>query len=143
MSQINTPRVILGGLVAGTVINVFEGLGGILYLEEMMAALEAREITLDTTGLAWGVRVLMGFVLGWVAIWFYAAVRPRFGPGPKTAAMVGLALWFGGNLLSIAASHFLGIFPNRVLVIWGVLGLAELIVATLAGAWMYSEDDES
>ena len=35
-----------------------------------------------------------GFLLGIVAVWLYAAIRPRFGPGPKTAAMAGLAVWF-------------------------------------------------
>jgi hypothetical protein len=33
------------------------------------------------------------FVLGILAVWTYAAIRPRFNAGPKTALCAGLAVW--------------------------------------------------
>jgi hypothetical protein len=30
-----------------------------------------------------------GFLIGIFAIWLYAAIRPRHGPGPKTAVCAG------------------------------------------------------
>jgi hypothetical protein len=35
--------------------------------------------------------------------------------------------------------QMLGIFPNQMLALWGVVGLVEMILAGLAGAWLYRE----
>jgi hypothetical protein len=37
----------------------------------------------------------MTFVLGFVMIFGYAAIRSRFGAGPKTAIIAALFAWFG------------------------------------------------
>jgi hypothetical protein len=37
----------------------------------------------------------------WI-MWLYAAIRPRYGPGPKTAAVAGFALWFIGSGLMLS-----------------------------------------
>ena len=34
--------------------------------------------------------ILVDFVLGLVVVWTYVAIRPRFGPGPKTALLAAL-----------------------------------------------------
>jgi len=33
----------------------------------------------------------------------------------------------------------LGLFPKRLLVVGGIVGLVEIIVASLVGAWLYKE----
>jgi hypothetical protein len=33
----------------------------------------------------------------------------------------------------------LGIYPNGMLVMWGVVGLLEMMVAAMVGAWIYRE----
>ena len=83
--------------------------------------------------------VVFNFVLGIALVWLYAAVRPRFGPGPKTAVITGLAAWvllwflgFGGNLIS-------GLFPTDLVVIIVIWEFFEVPIATLAGAWLYQE----
>jgi hypothetical protein len=139
MAGINTPRVLLGGLVAGVVINIFEALGSALYMEEMQAALEAHDLAFDMTPGMMAVSILMGFVAGFVAVWFYAACRPRFGPGPKTAARVAFVLFLGGYLLAILGYSFLGIYPIRTLILWAGIALVEMVLATVAGAWVYRE----
>jgi hypothetical protein len=139
MQGMDMPRVVLGGLVAGLVINLFEWLGGLLYMEDMFAALEAHELSFEMTPGMIVVSLLMGFLAGFVAVWFYAACRPRFGPGPKTAARVGLVLFLGGYLLAILGYSFLGIFPTRLLTVWAGVALVEMVLATIAGAWVYRE----
>src|SRR5437667_4515115 len=56
----------------------------------------ACEVTLSRAiaRIAIGVFVIGGFVLGVLLVWLYAAIRPRFGPGPKTSLIAGLVLWF-------------------------------------------------
>jgi hypothetical protein len=132
-------RVLAGGLVAGVVINVFEWLGSLLYMEEMLAALEVHDLSFETTPGMVVVSLFMGFVAGFVAVWFYAACRPRFGPGPGSAAKVAVFLFLGGYLLAIVGYSFLGIFPTRLLTLWAGVALVEMVVATIAGAWVYRE----
>jgi len=81
---------------------------------------------------------VLNLVLGTVLVWLYAAIRPRYGPGPKTAAIVGFAMW----LIMTAADVFfmsIGLLPVRALVAPIAVGLAAYIVATEAGAWLYKE----
>jgi hypothetical protein len=35
--------------------------------------------------------VINGFIASTARVWLYAAIRPRFGPGPATAIRAGLA----------------------------------------------------
>ena len=38
-------------------------------------------------------QVLLFVVMGIGLIWLYAAIRPRYGPGPRTAAIAGFVMW--------------------------------------------------
>ena len=138
MQGISARHVILGGLVTGLVINVGETvLNGYLlmphYADRMMAygvPESPYSVPIFTT---------YGFLLGIATIWLYAAVRPRFGPGPKTAITVGLFIWllYSG---SFANFHFaIPLFPVDVPLGNLAWGLVELPVATLLGAWIYRE----
>jgi hypothetical protein len=89
------------------------------------------------------VPILIGvaFLMGFLAIWLYAAIRPRFGPGPKTAAIAGLMVWALSHLWSgvYLANGYAGIFSAKLAWIPVVWGLFEAIIATLAGAALYKE----
>jgi hypothetical protein len=136
MKSINWGRVILGGIVAGVVVNISEWILNDMVLkrhnEEAMKALG------KTGSGSIPVWLLWGFVLGITAVWLYAAIRPRFGPGPGTALKAGLAVWILAYLLSGIAMTNLGIFPfNAVGFVWC---LVTALVATVAGAWLYKEE---
>lgn len=139
MGKINMGRVILGGLLAGLIINTGEFLlNGVLLnkdLEEMMKSLNKPAVG----GSAIAVFVAMGFVLGILIIWIYAAIRPRYGPGAKTAVCAALIAWALAYLYSAVGQAQMGIFPTRLLVIGTVWGLVELVIAGVAGAWLYKE----
>jgi hypothetical protein len=139
---INGARVILGGAVAGLIVNVSEYLvNNVLLGDEWSNAMEAlnrpSEMGSAATALFW----LWGFMTGMMALWLYAAVRPRFGPGPKTAILAAIAVWVPGSLLGVVFPAALDLFPVRLMAIGVVAGLVELVIATLAGAWLYKEAD--
>jgi hypothetical protein len=84
--------------------------------------------------LAWG------FLVGIFAVWLYAAIRPRYGAGPKTALCAGAAVWGLGYLLAVAGPIALHLFPRHIMAIGLVVGLVEVLVGTVAGAWLYREE---
>jgi hypothetical protein len=80
------------------------------------------------------------FVLGILAVWTYAAIRPRFGAGPSTAVCAGLAVWAMAYLYAGVYLHAgIMIYPAKLTWLPVAWGLVELPVATLAGAWLYKE----
>jgi hypothetical protein len=134
MGKLNWTRVILGGLVAGVIINVFEYvLNGVILAKDMEAAISTLGRQMGGAQLA--MFIAWGFLVGIFAIWLYAAIRPRYGAGPKTALCAGLAVWSLGYLLAAVTPLALNLFPTRLMVIGLAVGLAEVIVGTLAGAW--------
>ena len=139
MGKINVGRWIAGGLAAGVFVWLIEGAASTLYMEDMQAAMTAHNLSMEMTAGAWILSILVSLIGGLIAVFFYAAARTRFGPGPKTAILVAVALFAGGYLLSLAGYHMMGLFPLRLLVIWGSIGLVEMILATLLGAWIYRE----
>src|SRR5882724_7272885 len=99
MGKINWTRVILGGLVAGVIINVFEiALNGVVLAKDMEAAISALGRRMGGARLA--MFIAWGFLVGIFAIWLYAGIRPRYGAGPKAALCAGSAVWSLGYLLA-------------------------------------------
>ena len=141
MGKINGIRVLIGGLVAGVVINVLQFAAWALFVRPgLSAALEALGRPLQEsagTNVLWGV---WGFVVGILLIWLYAAIRPRYGAGPRTAAVAGIAAGLLLGLIpDIAWGSMLRLIPARVWAIDAVDTLVIAVVATLLGAWVYKE----
>lgn len=139
MSGINVGRWIMGGCAAGLLIWLFEGVASVLYMEEMTAALEAHGLSMEVSPALLALSVLLSLISGLLLVFFYAAVRPRFGPGPGTAILVAAALWLGGYFLSLVGYSMIGLYPGSTLVTWGVIGLVEMVLASILGAWIYRE----
>lgn len=83
--------------------------------------------------------IVNGFLTGIAAIWLYAAARPRFGPGAKTAALTGFGFWVIGYLLPAIGWAAIHIFPHRLTGISTAVELVEIILASIAGAALYKE----
>ena len=132
-------RVIVGGLVAGLIVNIGETILNVpLAGEEMAQALQARNLP-PVGGGAIGYFVIMCFLLGVLMVWTYAAVRPRLGPGPKTAVIVGALVWFMTLVWSGGSQVAMGIMPLSLTLFGLVWGLGELVIASLVGAKLYRE----
>jgi hypothetical protein len=92
--------------------------------------------TIGTTVLG----VVLGFVVGILAIWLYAAIRPRYGAGPGTAVLAGVAAGLlYGVFPDIGWGLTLRLIPARVWVGDAVFTLVAMVIATLLGAWVYKE----
>ena len=139
MNRINLPRVILGGLVAGLVVNIGEFLLNDVILRDQMREFFARFRLPDPGGSFLAVAVLLTFVLGIVIVWIYAAIRPRLGLGPKTAICAGLLAWFFVYVYTGILNGMIFQVPTNFIVIALVWGAVEYVVAALAGAWLYRE----
>jgi hypothetical protein len=139
MGKINLVRVVLGGLVAGFVINVFEFVLNGYFLandwRDLMDSLHLPQLGMDE--LFWFVG--LGFMLGLVAVWTYAAIRPRFGAGPKAAVYAALLVWVTAYVLGNAFPMVEGTITPAIAHTLMLVGLVEIIVATLAGAFVYKE----
>jgi hypothetical protein len=139
MGGINVGRWIAGGVAAGILIWLVEGAASVLYMEGMTAALETHGLAMDISPALFLITVLVSLVSGLVLVFFYAAARPRFGPGPRTAVIVAVALWLGGYFLSLIGYSMIGLYPNSMIATWGAIGLVEMILASILGAWIYRE----
>jgi hypothetical protein len=139
MSGINAGRWIAGGIAAGALMWVTEGLSGMSYQREMGAALTAHGLSMEISPESFLISVAASLIAGLSLVFLYAAARPRFGPGPRTAILVAVVLWAGGYFLSMLGYHLLRLFPDRMLFLWGATGLAEMILGSLLGARIYRE----
>ena len=139
MGKINWGRVILGGLLAGVVVSLFEGVAGWAFGQEYQAAMTALGKTMEMTPTLMIYFLAFGFVYGIFAVWFYAAIRPRFGAGPRTAACAGFAVWLIGYLFPTLGYIMLDLFPTPLMLKACAVGLVETILGTVLGAWLYKE----
>ena len=139
MQKMNWSRVILGGLLAGLVIDVFEFLvDGLMLGDEWTASMKSLNRP-PMGGGATAAFVLGGFLIGLYALWLYAILRPRMGPGPKTAAIAGLAVWILGSLFASIGPIAMHLFPYHLMGIGLILALVEIVAGTVVGAWLYKE----
>jgi hypothetical protein len=141
MGKINWIRVFIGGLVAGVVVNVIWFAAWALFVRRgWSAALEAAGRPLPETFGTSVLMVVLGFLLGFTLAWLYAAIRPRYGAGPKTAVVAGVAAWiFLGVIPDAALGSMLRLIPARLWAIDVVETLVVTVVGTLLGAWVYKE----
>jgi hypothetical protein len=127
----------LGGLLAGLIIQcrgVY--LNGVILQKDWAAAMKDIGRPEGLTGDQIVAFDATGFLIGIFAIRLYAAIRPRYGPGPKTVVCPGAAVWTIGYLLRSIAPMVLHILPRRLIAIGILVGLGEVIVGASAGTWL-------
>ena len=141
MGKINWRRVVLGGLLAGVIILAAQmafhwAIAGWnwWFFRALAQPIERATGIARYAGLH--------FIAGIAVIWLYAAARPRYGPGPKTAALIGFAYWAVSYALPaigyqpLIAEEFRN---TRMWVISALVYLVGVVVGSLAGARVYTE----
>ena len=139
MSNINTGRVVLGGLLAGLVLNIGEFLLNDFVLGSQMKEFMTRHNFSEPGGHFIALAVGLTFVMGIVLVLGYAMIRSRLGPGVNTAIIAGIFAWFGVYFYSgIINGVLFGLSLGTIctVVVWG---LVEYALAAVAGAWLYKE----
>lgn len=137
--NINFGRVILGGLVAGLVLNIGEFLlNEVLFVQQMEEMF--RRLNLPRPGASFiATAIGVTFLLGIVIVWLYAMIRSRFGPGPKTAIVAAFVAWFCVYFYCGILQSMLFGLPATLMLMGMVWGIVEYILAAVAGAWLYRE----
>jgi predicted lipid-binding transport protein (Tim44 family) len=140
MGKINVGRWILGGLLAGIVGDIVEGVAQAVWLGPQwnLAMQTLGRPALTTTQIM--EFNLIGLVIGLTAVWIYAAIRPRFGAGPKTAVYAGLAAWVLASL--VPNTFFMVIpymYPHHLALFATIVDFVACVVGTIAGAALYKE----
>ena len=140
---INTKKVLIGGIAAGVVINVIDFISNTYILgARMKAESDAFKPGMSdqmTTGRAIAGYIVIDLVLGLLLVWTYAAIRPRFGPGIKTAVYAAVLFWL---LVSISVSGYMNMGMMSAGLWWSFafIGLVNFLLSAWVGARLYSED---
>jgi hypothetical protein len=108
MGGINVGRWLAGGVLAGIVTFVIEGIASVSYMEEMEAALAARGLSMEMTGVIWVLTILVSLILGLVLVFFYlsrwnAREVGRGGAGGDDTGEPGGRMGIQGGLTETAA----------------------------------------
>jgi hypothetical protein len=83
--------------------------------------------------------VILTFILGIAIVYLYAMIRPRSGPGLKSAVYAGLIAWFFVYFYVGVSYYAIGLWSSGLTLIKMVWGLFEFAIGALTGAWVYRE----
>jgi hypothetical protein len=139
VGKINWARVFLGAIVCFVASFILQMVWGLVMEKRIMAAIseELRQRMMSPESMA--IFVAFSFLVSFVAIWIYAAIRPRYGPGPRTAIVAGVMVWALTGVSATVTHWSLRIMPSNLLAICLVWALIATVLATMAGAWAYRE----
>ena len=142
MSGINYPRVALSAAVAAVTFVILEivveGLARLFFeISEVELWQESFGPLPADARFQWvNVLILVGICL--LMMWLYAALRARFGAGPRTALITALFMWLF-VLLLWANFVNLGVFPLTIVGLSLLFNLIEIPGAAIVGASVYRE----
>jgi hypothetical protein len=138
MGKINIGRMVLGGLLAGLILNIFEYvLNGVVFASQWAAFEKAIGRQMRPEAIPFF--ILSAFVAGIGVVWLYAVARPRLGPGAKTAALTGAAFWFFAYAIPAANYTVANVVPGRVTLAVTLILFVGVTIASVCGASVYKE----
>lgn len=139
MKRVNLRALLMGGLLAGFVLNCGEYILNEILFKRKIEELSTRLHIPTPGGTFIAVAVVMTFILGIVLVTIYAFARSRFGPGPGTAVIAATVGWFCIYVYAGVLNAVIFGLPGSLLVVGVIWGFCEYAVATIFGAWLYSE----
>ena len=139
---INTKKVLIGGFVAGVVMNAVDWIvNGFILGARMKAESDAFKPGMADQMMSGSMTVsyiVMDFILGFALVWTYAAIRPRFGPGIRTASYAAILFWLLTMVFMSGYMH-MGMMSAGLWWTFAVIGLVNYLLSAWAGAKFYTE----
>ncbi len=139
---INFKRVLIGGLAAGVVLIIINLLAqvclGNRIQQDMNAWVPGLAERIHMTTFAITAGIILKLAIGVLLVWFYAAIRPQFGPGPRTASYSALFVWILGAIF-FSDYLMIGMMSAGTYIIIEVIQLLGFLIAVWIGARIYSE----
>jgi len=141
MRGINVSRMLIGGIVAGVLCWVGDGVvHGVLLKDWWQAVMAGLGRNAGDVGMRSPIYfVLYDLAKGLVGVWLYAAIRPRFGPGPRTAVLAALATWALVIPIPLCGLIPMEWFGRKFALAWSLYGLVPVLIGVLVGSWLYRE----
>jgi len=143
--DMNRKKVLLGGLAAGVVLNIIDYLSNAVILADRMRADSnafkpglGDQLAAMSGGQIAGY-VFFDFIVGILLVWTYAAIRPRFGPGVRTAIYVSLLFFVFGLILTYGYKEA-GMMSPSLWYTYSGIWLVNLLLASIVGGRVYSEE---
>jgi hypothetical protein len=139
----NLKSMSIAGAVAGVVMNAIDIIANMLIVDNGLRA----RLDMINPGL-WAQMnapgrlvqyILIDFVFAFALVWLYAAIRPRFGPGPSSAlraAAYGFVVYTTTQFLFV----MMGLFTVKYVAGNAILTIVSYSAAALAGAKFYKEE---
>ncbi len=144
MGGINMMKVLIGGFVAGLIINLGQFVVHMYLLADasalIMKAMGAPAPE-ELTGMMIGIFNVLGFATGITMIGVYAAIRPRCGPGIGTAIGAAIIVFLLGELFPALFGMAVGVMGFGQYLPLMISTLVLLLVSGVAGAALYTEDE--
>lgn len=140
MNRIRTGRLVISGLIALLVFVVVE-----LVVEQLLGRRIFAGITemwvnasaiQDWTAANYILNVLIVLATCIMIMWLYAALRPMFGVGTKTALITSMFVLTFVSAYALNETN-LGLFPLQITLIQLFYWVIELPTAVVAGAYYY------
>lgn len=133
--SIDISRTLLGGMAAGVTRVAGHGFLDVITASMMIQAEGVRVAPTAGTPAATVTTIALAiqFFIGVATIYLYAAMRPRFGAGARTAVGAGLLTW-GAAALLWSVTVMVGLVPLTAFVLRASALLPIALVAALIGA---------
>lgn len=137
----NVGRLILGGIVAGIIYFIGDGVvHGVLLKQQWAAVLGAINVDAEKALKTPQIFGIYDLGKGIVAVWIYAAIRPRLGPGAGTATIAGIITWLAAVPLPLIGLLPMKFFSAGFVALWSCYAIVPMILGAIVGAWLYKEE---
>jgi hypothetical protein len=143
MKPINLGRVAIATVVATILMFLGDGVVHGVFLKQLWVDVVRwnGHNPPDDPGRGVGYHVLYDLAKAAAVAFLYAAMRPRFGKGPKTALIAGVIVWglaIPTALCGLVPTQF---FPRMFLLKWSLFALVPTLIAAVAAGALYKEND--
>lgn len=135
MEKLNFARIIIGGLLAGLIINIVDVPNSIFLAgPKLQTLLKAQHVTQSKFIPPYFITI--HFVLGVALVFLYAALKPAFGGGLGTVLIATLVLLVVQRMFTLG-QVFLGQLSFEVFISLSWSLLLGSFLGSLAGRWFY------